>query len=121
MKPKFPYTTVTTEIIGLHVDPKDKEDIESINEAKALIKSINIYLEGFCVAEKDLVLCPNCHSKLGDLLGSFTWGMVHGSGSCRQCGWPCQACHNIKDEHGPIFNPSINIILPIHPKFVEKK
>ena len=29
--------------------------------------------------------CPVCGMKLSGLFGSFTWGMVHGEGTCGHC------------------------------------
>ena len=38
--------------------------------------------------------CLNCRRILvGFLLGSFTWGIIHGEGMCSYCGWPARAYH----------------------------
>ena len=37
--------------------------------------------------------CLNCGRALMGLLGSFTWGIIHGEGVCSHCGWPARAYH----------------------------
>lgn len=39
------------------------------------------------------LLCLCCRAQLWGFLGSFTWGIVHGSGSCAECGWPVTMYH----------------------------
>lgn len=37
--------------------------------------------------------CVNCDAEQGGLFGSFRWGLAHGEGSCRVCGYPARAIH----------------------------
>lgn len=37
--------------------------------------------------------CVDCGARLGGLIGSFGWGIVHGLGECGSCGFPYQYYH----------------------------
>lgn len=56
---------------------------------------------------------------LGD--GGFTWGLVHGEGHCRSCGWPARLYHFIKDSDGEELLMLRNVLLQYHPDFVERR
>lgn len=66
--------------------------------------------------------CVGCGEPLtgfiGALLGKggFTWGIAHGEGHCRKCGWPARGHHFINAEI-----TLRNFILQYHPDFVERK
>jgi uncharacterized protein (UPF0212 family) len=47
---------------------------ENINELKA-------YQQVWIKNEK----CPNCGTHLNEIFGGFTWGIVHGEGTCSNC------------------------------------
>lgn len=53
--------------------------------------------------------------------GGFEWGLVHGQGHCRNCGWPAFGHHFIKDEDGADVATLRNFILQVHPDFVSKR
>jgi hypothetical protein len=76
---------------------------------------IDRYLAQFTKAEGGK--CPGCGAKLTGneiegLLGiaTFTWGIAHGEGYCRQCSYPARAFHR---NVGPI--EFFNAVLPVHP------
>ncbi len=104
----------TIEDLGISITGQD---------APSLVDSIDQYLNEFASTGGK---CPNCGSPLGGLLGSFTWGIVHGEGRCTggvygKCGWPCRGLHYIKDSEGKeIFDRAVPVILAYHPKFVEQ-
>jgi len=86
-------------------------------DAEHVVEACNQYLYGFASGSS----CPNCGATLGGLMGSFRWGIAHGEGNCNQCGWPCRAYHNIKDDVGALFNRPIEFVLAYHPDFVTKQ
>jgi len=51
--------------------------------------------------------------------GGFEWGIVHGRGHCRNCGWLATAYHFIKDRHGKELATLRNMILQDHPDDIE--
>ena len=53
--------------------------------------------------------------------GGFEWGLVHGHGHCRNCGWPAVAHHFVKDADGKEVMTLQNVILQVHPDFVKTK
>jgi hypothetical protein len=58
---------------------------------------VDRYLRRFAwlVRERDgelVVVCPGCETR-----GLFSWGNLHGSGSCA-CGWPGTLLHYVLDE-----------------------
>lgn len=53
--------------------------------------------------------------------GGFEWGLAHGEGHCRGCGWPARAYHFIKDADGNDVMTIRNIVLQYHPDFVSTK
>lgn len=93
-------------------------------DAQPVIDAINDYLQVFAQPqtrdEGNSLLgynkCLNCGTVLDGAMGSFTWGIQHGEGICRDCGWPCRAYHVPKDESGEqIFNRRLEIVLQYHP------
>lgn len=91
---------------------------EAEAEAAALNDAIARYAAAF--AHTDDHTCPGCGTRLTGLLGSFTWGLVHGEGHCRSCGYPCRAYHRPKDDNGEaIFESALQAILPYHPDDLE--
>lgn len=70
--------------------------------------------------------CLKCGKPLqGNLIeqligeGGFTWGITHGEGYCRKCGWPARAYHFIKDKDGKEITVIRGVILQYHPDEVE--
>lgn len=51
--------------------------------------------------------------------GGFTWGLAHGEGHCKGCGWPARAHHFIKDAEGEDVATIRNVILQYHPAYVK--
>jgi hypothetical protein len=106
----------TIEDIGIKITGED---------AQSLIDPVNKYLNEFASTEGK---CPKCGSKLGGLMGSFTWGLAHGEGVCTgglysdKCGWPCRGLHYIKDDAGEmIFTSALPYVLAYHPEFVTQE
>lgn len=56
---------------------------------------------------------------MGMTRGGFEWGLVHGHGHCRCCGWPATLYHFIKDRHGKELLTIRNILLQQHPDNIE--
>lgn len=95
---------------------------QKAKEAKEnFIKIINKYLRIF-VADKK---CINCGEDLSGIFGTFEWGIVHGEGSCSNCGYPARAKHYIKakklvvddKEEGELILP---FVLQYHPDELRK-
>lgn len=112
----------TADSIGLVFSPTEDTPADEIAEAQAkcdkVSAALNSYLEEF--AETGFK-CPNCDSKLGGFLGTFSWGICHGEGNC-SCGWPCRGLHYPKDENGgDLFERGVQIVLPYHPDYVESR
>ena len=98
----------TLESIGMKITGKD---------APPIIAACNEYLSIFADTDGK---CPNCDRTLGGLLGTFTWGICSGEGTCAGCGWPCRAHHDIKDAAGEaIFDRMLQCVLPYHPSGVK--
>lgn len=79
------------------------------------------YLEHFAVPANH---CAKCGKKLigsmvDQLIGSstFEWGLVHGEGRCKGCGWPARAYHFPK---GTILE-RFECALSLHPDYVTEK
>lgn len=77
------------------------------------IAALDAYFQRFV----DVATCICCGRKQGgtlvdQLLGEacFTWGLTHGEGYCRNCGYPARAYHR---DVGPI--QFIQAILQYHP------
>lgn len=101
------------------------------------IAALDKYFAGFAqpdITEKDgkKVLgnqpCIKCDEPLsGDLIsglfgkGGFTWGLAHGEGHCKNCGWPARAYHFIKHDDGSELATIRNVILQYHPDYVTER
>ena len=83
-------------------------DTGTIAEAEA---GINEYLRGFQADGR----CP-CGRPLGGILGSFTWGIIHGEGACSRCGFPARAFHEI--DLGDLGTLTLNLVLAYAPELV---
>lgn len=88
------------------------EGTESLSEADS--KVLAEYFRAFTNVEGK---CPGCGATLGGGLSefltggaTFIWGIAHGEGTCRKCGYPCRALHY---DIGPI--KTLPLILPYHP------
>lgn len=113
--------TCTIEDLGIEITGSD---------APPLVAAVNKYLSIFAkpvrrkVASSILggVDCFRCGVPLDGMLGSFTWGIVHGEGVCGKCGWPCRAYHSPTDEDGDeIFDGAIALVLQYHPDQVVRE
>ena len=69
----------------------------------------------------DMILCV-CGARLfgGGMMGAaffatFTWGLVHGEGICRDCGYPTRMYHQFSGDKDCTFP------LQYHPDDVEQK
>lgn len=97
--------------------------------------TIRLYFEQFCAptikakngSEKELVVtCPQCKKVLNDMFealvhgGGFTWGLLHGAGHCRECGWPCAGHHYIRSPDGEDLVSLLEFPLPYHPEYVTR-
>lgn len=96
----------------LNIENKAVTDDEKEKTA-AVIRRLDEYLSDFLPPSGK---CVNCDSALGGLLGSFTWGIVHGEGFCALCGYPGAAHHFIKDSDGSDLLTIRNMILQYHPQ-----
>lgn len=89
--------------IGIEINGED---------APPLVAAINKYLSVFAKPRHDDgsgdQSCLKCGAKLNGFLGSFTQGIIHGEGTCGECGWPCRN----------IFNGPLEMILQYHPEHV---
>jgi hypothetical protein len=104
---------------------------------KATTDALDRYFEAFAqpaMVERDgkNILgnqpCLKCDEPLADGImsllrgkGGFEWGLVHGEGHCRECGWPARAYHFIKDAEGGDLVTLRNVILQYHPDFVSAR
>lgn len=71
---------------------------------------------------KTCIACAGCGERLsGGLMGflmgaTFEWGIAHGEGFCRECGYPGRAIHY---DVGPIKR--IEIVLQYHPDELKRR
>lgn len=64
---------------------------------------------------------PLLASLVGQLLGDgFEWGLAHGEGHCRKCGWPARAYHHVCTADGELLVSIRYVILQYHPRVVKK-
>lgn len=85
--------------------------------------ALDTYFKPFAKVGSD---CPGCGARVFgkdfiDLLATFEWGIVHGHGHCRACGWPAVAYHFINDAAGEEILALRNVGLVAHPDFVTKR
>lgn len=85
------------------------------------IAQLDKYLEHYANTEGK---CVKCEKKLlgtmvDQLIGgsTFEWGLVHGQGNCKNCGWPVVLYHFPKDTVLERFEAP----LCVHPDYVEKR
>ena len=99
------------------------------DDAQPLIEALNEYLSVFAAPVKrdnanflqGGTQCLNCERALSGALGTFKWGLQEGEGACSNCGWPCRALHRPKDEHGDIFDGTLEFILQYHPNHGDER
>lgn len=53
--------------------------------------------------------------------GGFQWGIIHGQGHCAKCKWPAFGHHFIKDDEGNDVVTLHNLVLQVHPDFVDHR
>ena len=101
----------TAENMGMSISvsddvPEDQRESAEAEKAVALA-DLDEYLAAFLPGEK----CPKCDSTFGGLLGSFTWGITHGSGFCSECRYPVRVYHKTKKgwtfERILAYHPSV--------------
>ena len=90
------------------------------------VLKLNAYLHGFAKPIMPGNKCLCCERPLAGTLvdqllsdGGFEWGLVHGQGHCRKCGWPATMYHFIKDENGEDILTMHNVLLQVHPDHIE--
>lgn len=84
--------------------------ITSDGSAPEVMEDIQAYFHHYAAPQRDAegnlrkdLPCIVCDEPLVGLLasllgrGGFEWGIVHGRGHCRNCGWPASGHHYIKD------------------------
>ncbi len=91
-----------------------------------IIEDLRAYFHHFAAPNGDDHPCLRCKEPLtGGIAaalfgrGGFEWGLAHGSGHCRCCGWPATAYHFIKDRDGKDLMTIRNIVLQVHPDDIE--
>lgn len=102
-----------------------------------IIEAFDKYFDGF--AQPDIKMvdgkkhlgdlpCLKCDEPLAGGLtsfllgkGGFEWGLAHGEGHCKNCGWPARAYHFIKDADGKDLMTLRNVILQYHPDYVTER
>lgn len=102
-----PHLTVRT--LGVRMEnqtePGTEEWEETEREKANVYRALNAYLHHFTLLQLTQKTsfftggnhCPNCISPLGGMLGTFTYGIVHGEGRCGRCGYPCRTRHVVTD------------------------
>lgn len=81
---------------------------------RLMMAAMDEYLVRFLRPSKT---CPCCDSLLGGILGTFAWGLAHGTGSCGICRWPVRVYHLIQfGSEEPI---RLTLMLAYHPDEVK--
>lgn len=100
-------------------DPKEGAD-------PRVIEDLRSYFHRFAKPTMPNHTCLRCGRPLtGGLAavlmddGGFEWGLAHGHGHCRKCGWPATAYHFIKDRDGNDLMTVRGVVLQIHPDDIE--
>lgn len=95
---------------------------EKSPESDKLMAVLDDYLNAFTGTPNGDCICCGKPQGATDILdeflnAQFTWGLAHGEGFCRNCGYPARAIHYIgqKDEHGEYPLVLRNAILQYHP------
>lgn len=87
-------------------------------------EDLNAYLAAFAAPTKkdETNLCFHCGEAFNGGLaqqlfgnGGFEWGLTHGDGYCKCCGWPARLYHFIRDRHGDDLITMRHIVLPYLP------
>lgn len=63
----------------------------------------------------------SCGRPLGGFIGSFTWGLAFGEGSCSNCKRPGRAYHRLCDEQGGVFADFGPVILLYRVELLEQE
>lgn len=105
-----PETSQGRESVGGGVSSPNLEEMRALPECQLAdvftvgddwqgdeLESISAYLRIFH-APVDGLTCRGCEHPLGGMLGTFTWGMVHGEGVCSKCGLPTRMYHRVKHD-----------------------
>ena len=79
-----------------------------------LSEDLLTYLKRFAKPSNIDRSCIGC----GEFMGGFEWGLVHGNGFCRVCGWPATLNHFIKVRHGNGLTTIHGVLLQTHPDHV---
>lgn len=94
---------------------------------EGFLDAANSYLEPFAAPvwrernDRKVMVCLHCGDDLTGLMaslfgsGGFEWGLVHGEGHCRGCGWPARALHYAKDAKGEDLFSLRNMVLQYRP------
>lgn len=102
----------------------------SESDVQDFIRDADAYFDTFAAPEKDKhgeLICLKCGEQLTGFhamllgKGGFEWGLAHGEGHCRNCGWPARAYHSAKKATGEDLFTVRNLILQYHPDFVETR
>jgi hypothetical protein len=104
------------------------EDLANVKDGTKpeVVEDLRAYFHHFAKPSGDDHPCLRCGKPLmGGLSafllndGGFEWGLVHGQGHCRCCGWPATAHHFIKDRNGEDLMTVRNMVLQVHPDDIE--
>jgi hypothetical protein len=121
------------EDLGLIVSAEDGQEervavAETVEDVREYLKSFARFPrdeEGKFIKGNPCIGCgENMAGGLAEQLlarGGFTWGLAHGHGHCRNCGWPATLYHFIKDRHGKDLCTVRGILLQAHPDTVSLK
>lgn len=97
---------------------KEGAEPELLNELAAYFYHFAKPSEGHKCLRCEEALNPSLVEQLLGRVG-FEWGLVHGRGHCRRCGWPAAAHHFIKDKDGNDLMTIHNMVLQDHPDDIE--
>jgi len=119
---KLAYATIDDLPFDLKIKKGAEKSQKSKKAKEDFIEVINEYLKIF-VADKK---CINCEEDLSGLFGTFNWGIVHGEGSCSNCGYPARGRHYIKLKKLVVDDKEKNeLILPFvlqyHPNELKQR
>lgn len=96
--------------IALHgaADPAASQELRA---------DLNTYAARYAKPESNNRNCLACD----ECMAGFEWGLQHGEGHCRQCGWPATLYHFIKDRNGTDLTVIRGIMLQYHPSALRLK
>ena len=124
--------TVDLETAPKHLDWRTMMSADA-DAPKTLTDALDAYFEPFAQPERseaageNPMLCLKCREPLTGMFasmfgkGGFEWGMAHGEGRCRCCGWPARAMHYVKDDSGKEVLTLRNFVLQYHPDVVSER